>query len=63
MKTIFLALGFMAVFEALMPLAFPRAWSDMLRRLACVPESVVRKMAFVIALLGLVWIWTIASVL
>ena len=63
MKTVLLALGFMAVFEGLMPLLAPQKWLDALRAMTRVPLSTIRTVAFVVVAIGLVFIWAIDWIL
>lgn len=59
MKTILLALGFMAVFEGMMPLIAPQAWLNALRAMSCFPLTTIRAAAFAVVALGLAFIWVI----
>ena len=59
MKTILLALGFMAVFEGMMPLIAPKAWLNALRAMSRFPLGTIRAVAFVVVALGLAFIWAI----
>lgn len=59
MKTILLALGFMAVFEGMMPLIAPLAWLNALRAMSRFPLGTIRAVAFVVVALGLAFIWAI----
>jgi len=58
-KTILLAVGFMAVFEGLMPLLAPQAWLEALRRLSDLKAERVRPVAFVVVSLALAYIWAL----
>ena len=59
MKTILLALGFMAVFEGMMPLIAPQAWLNALRSMSRFPLTTIRAAAFAVVALGLAFIWVI----
>lgn len=59
MKTILLALGFMVVFEGMMPLIVPQAWLNALRAMSRFPLGTIRAVAFVVVALGLAFIWAI----
>ena len=59
MKPILLALGFMAVFEGMMPLIAPQAWLNALRAMARFPLTTIRAAAFAGVALGLAFIWVI----
>ena len=59
MKTILLALGFMAVFEGMMLLIAPQAWLNALRAMSRFPLGTIRAVAFVVVALGLAFIWAI----
>ena len=59
MKTILLALGFMAVFEGMMPLIAPQAWLNALRAMSRFPLGTIRAVAFIVVALGLAFIWAI----
>lgn len=61
MKTILLALGFMAIFEGLMPLVAPQAWQQALRRIADLDPAVVRRYAMAVTVVGLAVVWGIMS--
>ena len=53
MKTILLALGFMAVFEGMMPLIAPQAWLNALRAMLRFPLGTIRAVAFVVVAMKL----------
>ena len=57
MKVFVLAIGFMAVFEGLMPLVAPDWWQSQLRRIGDMPASVVRRTAFAVVCLALAVVW------
>ncbi len=59
MKTILLALGFMAVFEAILPMVNPELWQKMLKEVSLIPASQVRRVAFAVIVLALTFIWAI----
>lgn len=59
MKTILLALGFMAVFEAVLPLLKPDLWQRMLKEVSLIPASQVRRVAFAVIVVALIYIWAI----
>ena len=59
MKTILLALGFMAVCEGMMPLIAPQAWLNALRAMSRFPLTTIRAAAFAVVALGLAFIWVI----
>lgn len=59
MKTILLALGFMAVFEAIFPLVNPELWKRMLKEVSLIPASQVRRVAFAVIVFALIYIWAI----
>lgn len=59
MKTILLALGFMAVFEGMMPLIAPQAWLNALRAMSRFSLTTIRAAAFAVVALGLAFIWVI----
>ncbi len=59
MKTILLALGFMAIFEGLFPLIAPQSWQDTLRRISEMPAESVRRLAVIVVLIGLAVVWTV----
>lgn len=59
MKTILLALGFMAVFEAILPMVNPEFWQKMLKEVSLIPASQVRRVALAVIVLALTFIWAI----
>ncbi len=59
MKTILLALGFMAVFEAVLPLLKPDLWQRMLKEVSLIPASQVRRVAFAVIVVALMYIWVL----
>ena len=59
MKTILLALGFMAVFEALLPLVKPELWLRMLQEISRESAARVRTVAMVVMGLALLFIWAV----
>ncbi len=59
MKTILLALGFMAVFEAILPLLKPELWQRMLKEVSLIPASQVRCVAFAVIVVALIYIWVL----
>ncbi len=63
MKTILLALGFMAVFEAILPLVNPELWKRMLKEVSLLPASQVRRVAFAVIVFALIYIWAIKGML
>ena len=63
MKTILLALGFMAVFEALLPLVKPELWLRMLREITQESAARVRTVAMVVMALALLFIWAVMLLL
>ncbi|HBZ57898.1 MAG TPA: DUF2065 domain-containing protein [Sutterella sp.] len=63
MKSILLALGFMAVFEGLMPMLAPGKWLEMLRVISQQPPEAVRKMAMAVCCLGLAFIWFVMEMI
>ncbi len=63
MKVIVLALGFMAIFEGLMPLIAPATWQKSLRMLSELPADSVRRMAAGVIIVGLAVVWIVTEVL
>lgn len=61
MKTILLALGFMAIFEGLMPLIAPESWQQAIRRLTAMDPEVIRRFAMAVVVAGLVVVWGVMS--
>lgn len=59
MKTILLALGFMAVFEGIMPLIAPNSWVNALRSMTRIPLGTIRTVAFVVVAIGLIFVWAV----
>lgn len=59
MKTLLLALGFMAIFEGLMPLLMPEAWKKALAQLIELPAETLRKIAAMLIGAGLILVWLI----
>lgn len=58
MKTLLLALGFMAVFEGIMPLVAPELWQRSLERLSRMDPETIRRFAFAVISIGLAVVWT-----
>ena len=63
MKTILLALGFMAVFEGMMPLIAPQAWLNALRAMSRFPLTSILVADFAVVALGVAFIWVIEGAL
>ena len=63
MKTILLALGFMAVFEALLPLVKPELWLRILQEISHESVARVRTVAMVVMVLALLFIWAVMLLL
>ena len=61
MKTILLALGFMAIFEGLMPLISPESWQEALRRIAAMDPAAIRRFAMIVVVIGLAVVWGVMS--
>ncbi len=59
MKTVVLALCFMAVFEGIFPLVAPGVWKDAVSRVTRIPNGVLQKGAAVLIALGLAGVWFI----
>ena len=59
MKTLVLALCFMAVFEGIMPLVAPGKWKQAVRTAAELPDSVLMRVAAVLVAGGLVCVWLV----
>lgn len=59
MKVIILALGFMAIFEGLMPLIATEAWKKALRQMLGIDNESIRKVALTVICLGLAIIWSV----
>lgn len=57
MKVILLALGFMAVFEGLLPLLATKWWQSSLMMIAAADPRQVRNTAAIVIILGLALIW------
>lgn len=57
MKTILLALGFMAVFEGLMPLLATSWWQSSLKMLSAADPKAIRNTAAIVIVLGLAITW------
>lgn len=53
-----LALGLVLVAEGLMPMLTPSGWREAVRRLAQLPDGQLRAGGMVMALLGLLLIWS-----
>ena len=63
MKVILLALGFMAVFEGVMPLIATDAWKKAMRQMLDTDNESIRKVAFTVICLGLAVVWTVNTAL
>lgn len=61
MKTILLALGFMSIFEGLMPLISPESWQEALRRIAAMDPAAIRRFAMIVVVIGLAVVWGVMS--
>ena len=61
MKVILLALGFMVVFEGIFPLVAPELWQRSLERIAQISPETIRRVAMVMVVFGLAWIWLLTS--
>ena len=59
MKTIVLALCFMAVLEGVMPLVAPGKWKQAVRAAAELPDAVLAKIAGALVIGGLAAVWLI----
>lgn len=59
MKTLFLAMGFMFIFEGIMPLAFPERWRAAIKRVLMIPADQLRIMAAIMVGVGLCIVWAI----
>ncbi len=63
MKTVLLALGFMAVFEGLMPMTVPEKWQRLLAQLSAESPETVRKVAMAMVCLGLMIVWLVMEMM
>lgn len=59
MKTLFLALCFMAVFEGILPLVAPAKWKQAVKTAADLPDAVLVRIAAVLVGGGLAAVWLI----
>lgn len=57
MKVLLLALGFMMVFEGLMPMIAPDLWQNALKKIAAESPEQVRKVAMAVVAGGLASVW------
>lgn len=53
-----LAMGLLLVAEGLLPMLTPAAWREAMRRLSELPDGQLRAGGMVLALLGLLLIWS-----
>ena len=63
MKVVLLALGFMLVFEGLMPMIAPEKWQMLLKQLSAESLDLVRKVAMAMICLGLMVVWLVMELL
>ncbi len=63
MKVVLLALGFMLVFEGLMPMMAPEKWQMLLKQLSAESPDLVRKVAMAMICFGLVVVWLVMEML
>lgn len=59
MKTLVLALCFMAVFEGILPLVAPAKWKQAVQTAADLPDTVLVRIAAVLVAGGLAAVWLI----
>ena len=59
MKVLLLALGFMMIFEGLMPMIAPGQWQKALKKIAAESEDQVRKVAMLVVASGLLSVWVV----
>lgn len=59
MKTLVLALCFMAVFEGILPLVAPAKWKQAVQTAADLPDAVLVRIAAVLVAGGLAAVWLI----
>ena len=59
MKTLVLALCFMAVFEGILPLVAPAKWKQAVKAAAVLPDAVLVRIAAVLVAGGLAAVWLI----
>lgn len=59
MKTLVLALCFMAVFEGILPLVAPAKWKQAVKTAAGLPDAVLVRIAAVLVAGGLAAVWLI----
>lgn len=59
MKTLVLALCFMAVFEGILPLVAPAKWKQTVKTAADLPDAVLVRIAAVLVAGGLAAVWLI----
>lgn len=59
MKTIVLALCFMAVFEGIMPLVAPGKWKEAVRTACSLPDGVLVRIGAALVAGGLAAVWLI----
>ena len=59
MKTLVLALCFMAVFEGILPLVAPAKWKQAVKTAADLPDAVLDRIAAVLVAGGLAAVWLI----
>lgn len=59
MKTLVLALCFMAVFEGILPLVAPAKWKQVVKTAADLPDAVLVRIAAVLVAGGLATVWLI----
>lgn len=59
MKTLVLALCFMAVFEGILPLVAPAKWKQAVKNAADLPDAVLVRIAAVLVAGGLAAVWLI----
>lgn len=59
MKTLVLALCFMAVFEGILPLVAPAKWKQAVKIAADLPDAVLVRIAAVLVAGGLAAVWLI----
>lgn len=59
MKTLVLALCFMAVFEGILPLVAPAKWKQAVKTAADLPDAVLVQIAAVLVTGGLAAVWLI----
>lgn len=63
MKVIILAIGFMAIFEGLMPLLATESWQEAMKKMAHLPAGEVKRYAFAIICFGLAIVWTVTELM